>query len=72
MSNALEKQTKQPLLKVRVAYAISPEKDLPKWHKMSLEDMRGSPWVLPKTVLTYYDDQRLRIFAYDKLNKQAA
>lgn len=70
MSNALEKQTKQPLLKVHVAYAISPEKNLPKWHKMSLEDMRDSPWALPETVLAYHD-QRLRIFAYDKLNKAA-
>lgn len=70
MPNALEKQAKQPLLKVRVAYTISSEKDLPEWHKMSLEDIQDSYWATPETVLTY-KDQRLRIFAYDKLNKAA-
>lgn len=70
MPNALEKQAKQPLLKVRVAYAdfVKVDKDLPKWHRISSEDILKYNWATPETILTYHN-HHLKIFAYDKLNQ---
>ena len=70
MPNALEKQTKQPLLKVRLNYAdfVRVDKDLPRWHRMSSKDIFENCWATPETILQH-PDHRLRIFAYDKLNQ---